>query len=191
MVAGRQASGERIRCSISSIKAMTCITSYRYGIDATLCRDLILKVFGQFVVGALFAGQLNSGINAAYVLAWLALDSDAMVKAREELEAVSSRYCDQSVPLLQRLSQLPVEAWENDFKFMDLCLKDSIRLNTLGTAFRRNLGSDIKLATGEVIPTGAFLVSEVQLYWIERISRMADISSWRCTLRCSHLPRFR
>ena len=86
-----------------------------------------------------------------------------MAKAREELENVSLRYCDKSVPLVERLAQLPVEAWENDFKFLDLCLKDSIRLNLLGTAFRRNIGPDIKLATGEVIPTGAFLVSGTKL----------------------------
>lgn len=126
----------------------------------------MLKIGEKFVIGALFAGQLNSGINAAYVLAWLALDSDSMSKAREELELVSLRYCNESVPLVERLTQLPLEAWETDFKFMDLCLKDSIRLNSLGTAFRRNLGPDIKLATGEVIPTGAFLVSEPQVQLI-------------------------
>ena len=54
---------------------------------------------------------------------------------------------------------LPIEAWEGEFPNIDMCLKDSIRLNLNGTAFRKNTsGKDILLNKNgtEVIPAGAF-----------------------------------
>ena len=42
---------------------------------------------------------------------------------------------------------------------MDFCFRDSIRLNLLGSAFRRNVtAGDVKVGN-EVIPSGAFAVS--------------------------------
>ena len=116
--------------------------------------------FLQFIVGALFAGQLNSGINAAWVVCYLALNPEWMTKVREEVATVANRYNPKSTaPLIDQLSNVPVEAWETEFESSDLCLRESIRLQLLGTAFRRNTsGKDVALGD-QVIPNGACVVS--------------------------------
>ncbi|KAJ4367917.1 hypothetical protein N0V86_009757 [Didymella sp. IMI 355093] len=112
----------------------------------------------EFIVGALFAGLLNSGINAAWVLCYLATSSEWLVKAREEVRSTAAKHArDPTAPLRYQLDDVPLEAWEADFPIVDLCLKDSIRLNLLGTAFRKNI-SGRPLPTGngmEVIPPDA------------------------------------
>lgn len=98
-----------------------------------------IKTIITFVLGALFAGQLNSGINAAWVLVYLSQNPHWQAEARAEVEAVCDRYVpDKSLSLKDRLSQLPADAWETDFKILELCLRDSIRIQTAGAAFRRN-----------------------------------------------------
>ena len=53
-----------------------------------------------------------------------------------------------------QLDDVPIEAWEAEFPIIDMCLRDSLRLNLLGTAFRRNISSKgIPTGNGnEVIP---------------------------------------
>jgi cytochrome P450 len=114
----------------------------------------------EFIVGALFAGLLNSGINAAWVLCYLATSSEWFAKAREEVRSTAAKHArDPTAPLRHQLDDVPLEAWEQDFPIVDLCLKDSIRLNLLGTAFRRNIsGRDLPTGNGmEVIPADAFV----------------------------------
>jgi hypothetical protein len=84
-----------------------------------------------------------------------------MARAREEVAAVAQKYNPESKSsLAHQLANIPVEAWETGFKFLDCCLKDSIRLQLLGTAFRQNIsGEDIRIGD-EIVPPGAFLVSK-------------------------------
>lgn len=114
----------------------------------------------QFVLGSLFAGQLNSGINAAWILCYLSKNQEWLERVRTETEEVANRWCaDKSLPLKERLMQVPIEAWEGEFPMVDLCLKDSIRLQLHGTAFRRNISNEdvvINKATGESIPPGMY-----------------------------------
>ena len=114
----------------------------------------------QFIIGALFAGLLNSGINAAWILCYLAVNPEWMAKAREEVTDVARKHNPESRSLLiDQLANIPVEAWETEFKFLDCCLKDSIRLQLLGTAFRQNIsGKDVWIGN-EIVPPGTFVVS--------------------------------
>ena len=113
-------------------------------------------------MGALFAGQLNSGINAAWILIYLAKNKIWFDRVREEIDTIASRYCpDKSQPLKERLMHVPASAWEGEFFNIDLCLKDSIRLHAAGTVFRKNIsGHEITLnkAGTEVIPADAYVV---------------------------------
>ena len=66
---------------------------------------------------------------------------------------------DPKLPIMDQLAQLPIEAWEQEFPLIDLCLRESIRLQLLGTAFRKNI-SGKSIPTGksdEIIPPGAFV----------------------------------
>jgi cytochrome P450 len=114
----------------------------------------------EFIVGALFAGLLNSGINAAWVMCYLATSPEWLAKTREEVRNTAAKYArDTTMPLRYQLDDVPLEAWEAEFPVVDMCLRDSIRLNLLGTALRRNTsGRPVPTANGtEVIPPGAFV----------------------------------
>lgn len=114
----------------------------------------------KFILGALMAGILNSGINACWVLVYLASHPEHLHTAREEVLSVARKHDPSgtlSVP--DALANLPVEAWESSFPFIDACLRDSIRLQLVGCAMRRNIsGADVPIgSTGEIIPNGAFV----------------------------------
>ncbi|EME82249.1 uncharacterized protein MYCFIDRAFT_85589 [Pseudocercospora fijiensis CIRAD86] len=114
----------------------------------------------RFVIGALFGGLLNSGINAAWSVCYLANNDYWMQRVREEIDEVAERHCrDHSLPLKDRLMRVPIEAWETEFPMIDLCLKESIRLQLKGTDFRQNLtNQEIAInKRGEVIPPGAYV----------------------------------
>ncbi|CAK4034075.1 cytochrome P450 6A1 [Lecanosticta acicola] len=140
--------------------------------------DDLTKII-TFVLGSLFAGQLNSGINAAYILCYLAKHPDWIERVREEVTDVADKYCsDQSLPLKDRLMQVPIEAWEGEFPMIDLCLKDTIRLQMAGASFRKNTsGHAIPLKNGEVIPPGAYVA-----YHVNELHRnpeiYADVDKW-------------
>ncbi|KAH8724461.1 cytochrome P450 6A1 [Phaeosphaeriaceae sp. PMI808] len=102
----------------------------------------------EFIIGALFAGLLNSGINAAWVLCFLAASPEWLSKTQQEIQEVAAKYArDPNAPLRNQLDDIPLEAWESEFPVVDMCLRDSIRLNLLGTAMRKNI-------SGKAIPTG-------------------------------------
>jgi cytochrome P450 len=118
-----------------------------------------------FVTGALFAGQLNTGVNAAYVLCYLATSPAWLENIRTEVEVAAAKYGtkETNASLLDKLSSLSLEAWESEFPLIQLCLRDSIRLNMPGVFFRKNL-SNRPIPTGhgnEVIPPGSFPIYHV------------------------------
>jgi cytochrome P450 len=109
-------------------------------------------------MGALFAAQLNSGMNAAWILCYLGHSPEWKRQAFDEIKSIASKYTpNPTLSLLDQLPAIPIEAWESEFKILDACLRDSIRLQLLGTAFRRNVsGKDLPIGD-EVVPNGAFL----------------------------------
>ena len=112
----------------------------------------------KVVFGGLFAGQLNSGINAAWILIFLATNPEWKKKVLQQIiEVAAKNGTDPSAPLLDQLVTLPIEVWESGFPLIDLCLRDSIRLNTVGSAFHRNITDhDIKVGDA-IIPPGYYV----------------------------------
>ncbi|KAI1495631.1 cytochrome P450 6A1 [Biscogniauxia marginata] len=126
-------------------------------------RDIV-----AFVIGALYAGQLNSGINAAWVQVYLATNPEWYARVRAEVDGVVARHRRDDAAAADVLDTLTMDDWEAEFPLVDLCLRESIRLSMPGTSFRKNKsGRDIPIGnTGEVIPDGAFaayLVDDVLL----------------------------
>lgn len=126
----------------------------------------------QFVLGALFAGQLNSGINAAWFFIYLATNKEWYNRVQAEVDGVLARHKDISKPNQTKeeiFASLNVETWESEFPSIDLVLRETIRLQTVGTAFRHNIsGKDVVISkkTGEIIPKDAFamyLVDDVHM----------------------------
>ena len=58
------------------------------------------------------------------------------------------------------LATLNVDDWEKEFPMIELCLRETIRFQFVGTSFRKNLsGKDIQIGkTGEVVPKDAYAV---------------------------------
>jgi len=113
-----------------------------------------------FIVGVLFARQLNSGVNAASTLCYMIANPRWIAQARNDIAATVEKYTPgdkDSLP--DRLAKIPLEGWENDFPTVEMCLKESIRLQMPGTAFRRNVSKkEISINDKDVIPPGAFVV---------------------------------
>ncbi|EDU45916.1 conserved hypothetical protein [Pyrenophora tritici-repentis Pt-1C-BFP] len=80
---------------------------------------------------------------------------------QEEVRNTAAKYArDPNAPLRYQLNDVPLDAWEAEFPIIDMCLRDSIRLNLLGTTFRKNTsGRAIPIGDSkEVIPPDAFVV---------------------------------
>lgn len=122
---------------------------------------------------ALLAALLNSGINAAWVLCYLALNPQWQAQVRGQIDKALSKHPTGSPQdPIETLRRMTLDEWEAEFPLINLCLQESIRLQTVGTAFRKNVGGrDLKLeGTGEVIPKGGFVA-----YPIDDVHMNADI----------------
>ncbi|KAI1328546.1 cytochrome P450 6A1 [Xylariaceae sp. FL0255] len=128
-------------------------------------RDNTLSDIVGFEIGALYAGQLNSGINAGYLHVFLTQNPEWMARIRGEIEeAVARHRTDPAQSRADVLGTLTVEEWESEFPMIDLALRETIRFCLPGTSFRKNMsGRDIPIGnSGEVVPNGAFAAYLVQ-----------------------------
>ncbi|KAK3326234.1 cytochrome P450 6A1 [Apodospora peruviana] len=117
-----------------------------------------------FIMSSLFAGQLNSGINAAWMLIYLAADPYWYRQLRDEVDGVVKKHRkspEQSGTDV--LAGLTMADWESDFPLIDLALRETIRLQMVGAAFRKNIsGKDYSIGkTGEVVPEDSYVTYPV------------------------------
>lgn len=122
----------------------------------------------KFVIGALYAGQLNSGINATWIISFLSNNPEWHKNVYNEVHRVVDKHVpDRSSSLADRLSLLPFDAWESEFTIIDACLRETIRITTPGSVFRQNTTPDpIPINDKEVIPPGfyaTYAVSDIHL----------------------------
>ncbi|PHH63183.1 hypothetical protein CDD81_6234 [Ophiocordyceps australis] len=118
-------------------------------------------VISSFIIGALFAGLINSGFNAAWILCFLSEDPVWYARMQQEVDAAVAKHrVNDTQSPTDILRSLTLEDWESEFPLIDLGLKDSIRMITRGIAIRKNIsGKDISIGnTGQVIPKEAFAV---------------------------------
>jgi len=119
--------------------------------------DDLKRIIG-FVVGALFAGQLNTGITTAAVVCYLAVNPKWIGEIRREIAAVVEKNTPgDSSPLPERLAKIPLEGWEKGFPTIDNCIRETIRLQLPGTGFRRSISKNaVRINEKEEIPPGSF-----------------------------------
>lgn len=114
-----------------------------------------------FIVGALFAGLINSGINAAYLLCFMATEKTWYTEVQKEVDGVIARHrLSEEETAEQILGRLDMETWEAEFPMIDLGLKETIRHTITGCGFRYNgSGKDVAIGgSGEVVPNDAYAV---------------------------------
>ncbi|KAI6381024.1 hypothetical protein MCOR25_001325 [Pyricularia grisea] len=118
----------------------------------------------RFTLSALFAGQINTGINTAWILVYLALTPSWYIRVQQEVDAVVAKYrTSPSQAPVDVIRNLNLEQWENELASVRLCLRETIRLHSTGSVFRRNIsGQDVSLgSSGEIVPKGSYVVYSV------------------------------
>ena len=113
------------------------------------------------MISALFAGQINSGINSSWILFELAMNRKWKQKVLDEIAEIVKKYrASEKQSATDVLSSIDIDAWENEFPMIDLALRETIRLGIPGTSFRKNIsGRDVPLgSSGEVIPNDFLVV---------------------------------
>ncbi|KAG9093832.1 hypothetical protein FRC06_011362 [Ceratobasidium sp. 370] len=114
----------------------------------------------QTIMGALFAGIVNSGLMAAWVFIFLDQAPEWRAKVTQELRSLLNKYAPLSgnyASAAERFSDVPLEAWENEMPILEDCLRETIRLILSGAALRRVTQGDLEFE-GKTIPNGTFLV---------------------------------
>ena len=94
-------------------------------------------------------------------MCYLATSPKWQAKVKDEVRSVAAKYTkDPKLALAKQLEAVPLEAWESEFPIIDMCLRDSMRLNLASNMFRLNdSGKQVPTGNGnEVIPPGAVVI---------------------------------
>ncbi|KAJ8523130.1 hypothetical protein ONZ45_g407 [Pleurotus djamor] len=118
------------------------------------CDDMTII---QFVLNVIFAGVINTGINSCWDMIYLASSPEWKGRVVSEVNSLLEKYTPGSTePIHQRLSSIPISAWEDEMPAMDLVIRETLRLTLSAAALRRNVLEDLKV-DGKVIKKGDFL----------------------------------
>ncbi|KAJ7167862.1 cytochrome P450 [Mycena filopes] len=126
-------------------------------IDVLLAEGESTESIVDFVLRTIFAGVLNSGVNACWSVLYLGMSPDWKQKATTEVHALLEKYCTSpSDPLHKRLAAVPVTAWEEEMPVMDAVIRETLRIVMGGVAIRRNLEHDVAIGK-QTVKRGDFL----------------------------------
>ena len=94
---------------------------------------------------------------ACWTLIDFAIYPEWREKCKKEIRELFLRhYGDSSGTLREKLSAVPVSAWEDELPILDACTRESHRMAFNIASTRRNVGEDIKFG-GKVVARGDFL----------------------------------
>ncbi|KAJ3905434.1 cytochrome P450 [Lentinula edodes] len=128
-------------------------------IDLLLDHGMNSQEIIQFILGFLFGGVYNATKAISWILIYISMHSQWKMAIRSEVENVLSKHSfDISKPLYRRLSEVPLEAWEESLPTLDLVISETFRLVMNQTVLRRNIGEDVEIPGGQGhVPSGAFV----------------------------------
>jgi len=112
----------------------------------------------QFVMGFIFAGFINTGVVSSWVLVYLGIADAWKERATAEVRDLIAAYTKttSSEPIHQRLSAIPISAWEDEMPVIESIISETLRIVGNPTLFRRNLSDDFRVC-GKIIDKGAFM----------------------------------
>jgi sterol 14-demethylase len=120
-------------------------------IDVMISQGHSTETIVGFVLGVIFAGVLNTGINACWNIVYVGLHPEWKAKVKVEVDSLLAKYMvNHSDPLHKRLAAIPVSAWEDEMPVFDAVTRETLRLALNGTALRRNLLDSVDMAGGTV-----------------------------------------
>ncbi|KAF7974028.1 hypothetical protein HWV62_13549 [Athelia sp. TMB] len=116
----------------------------------------------SFVLNVIFAGVLSTGMMACWSVIYLGAHPEWKAKATAEIQKLIESHTDttSTLPLHQRLSSIPMSAWEDEMPALELVTRETIRIVNNGTMLRRNVVDDIEVS-GKIIPRGAFMAYQM------------------------------
>ncbi|KAJ3891758.1 cytochrome P450 [Lentinula edodes] len=128
-------------------------------IDLLLDHGLNSQEIIQFILGFLFGGVYNATKAISWILIYISMHPQWKIAIRSEVEDLLSKHSfDISKPLHSRLSEVPLEAWEESLPALDLVISETFRLVMNQTVLRRNIGEDVEIPGGQGhVPSGAFV----------------------------------
>ncbi|KAK3681352.1 putative cytochrome P450 oxidoreductase [Podospora appendiculata] len=116
----------------------------------------------EFFVSALFISTTNAHVMAGQMLNIMAIHTDWQDKIYSEIKAAAEKHAagPSNRTVVDKLASLPLEAWENSFPTLDLCLKEAIRMWTSFSVTRLNLSANSIPIPGsdEVVPGNTFVI---------------------------------
>ncbi|KAJ7753350.1 cytochrome P450 [Mycena maculata] len=114
----------------------------------------------EFVLETIFAGVINTGVNACWILVYLGFNPEWKDKITTEIYTLLDAHAPVTGPgdtIESRLASVPTSAWDDSMPMLDLAIREVLRLITASiTLLRRNKLRDLKLGA-EPIPKDAFL----------------------------------
>ncbi|KAJ7262357.1 cytochrome P450 [Mycena rebaudengoi] len=129
-------------------------------IDVLLSGGAPTNAIIEFIIGVIFAGVVNTGMNVCWILLYLRRDLTWKSRATAEVQQLMAKHAvslSKSDPLHKRLASIPVSAWEVDMPVADAIIRETLRLTTGGgVALRRNMVNAIDIG-GKSIARGDFL----------------------------------
>ncbi|KAM3483635.1 hypothetical protein MY8738_002945 [Beauveria namnaoensis] len=111
------------------------------------------------VIGILFSGLLNTGVNSAWLLSYLANDRMWYNKVQAEVDAFIARHRRTAAEsVLDIVQRIPYHDWDTQLPVIDVCLRETLRINLYGPAIRKNISDEdvIIPGTDQVVPSKAF-----------------------------------
>ncbi|KAI0090130.1 cytochrome P450 [Irpex rosettiformis] len=114
-----------------------------------------------FIMGLLVAGARSTGTTASWMITFIAGHPEWRRKTAEEVRTLLSDHSpegeDCNSTVADKMTAIPLEAWENHTPVMDQIIREVLRLAQPHTAMRRNMGPETYV-NGTRIPSGAYVV---------------------------------
>ncbi|KUI67582.1 Obtusifoliol 14-alpha demethylase [Cytospora mali] len=113
----------------------------------------------RFIFSALSSSITMTGTSMTWLPAFLSDSPRWQSKCREEADAVISKHRTESTQSPNDiLATLSLQDWESEFPVLYSCLRETLRITSTGTFFRKNAsGSDIPIGnSGDVVPNNSY-----------------------------------
>ncbi|TFK70165.1 cytochrome P450 [Pluteus cervinus] len=131
-------------------------------IDVLLADGLDNTAIVGFILGVVFAGVINTGINSCWALIFLCTNKEWRAKVQAEVNALIANHTNttSSEPLHKRLATIPVSVWEDEMPCMDTVIRETLRIVLNGTTLRRTVLEDLGIKD-KTVGKGAFLAYQL------------------------------